>query len=59
MQRHTPLGELGPRDEVARAIYEEMIKRGECLCILRSRLMQKYRIKRRFPCIYENSKSMI
>ena len=58
MQRHTPLGELGPRDEVARAIYEEMIKRGDAYVYLDLASCKTIDIKRRFPCIYEKCKSI-
>ncbi|HOE17818.1 MAG TPA: L-aspartate oxidase [Syntrophorhabdaceae bacterium] len=58
MDRYSPLGELAPRDEVSRAIYEEMIKRGDPYVYLDIASYASIDIKRRFPNIYERCKSL-
>ncbi len=58
MENHSPLGELAPRDEVTRAIYEEMIKRGDSYVYLDIASYAKIDIKKRFPTIYERCLSL-
>jgi L-aspartate oxidase len=53
MQKYSPLGELAPRDEVSRAIYAEMIKRGDDYVLLDLASFAKINIKERFPTISE------
>jgi len=52
MEKYSPLGDLAPRDEVSRAIYEEMIKRGDAYVYLDIASYVKIDIKKRFPAIY-------
>ncbi|MCP4157173.1 MAG: L-aspartate oxidase [bacterium] len=54
MKKYSPLGDLAPRDEVSRAIYEEMIKYGDDYVLLDLASFAKIDIKERFPTIYEN-----
>lgn len=58
MDQYSPLGELAPRDEVSRAIYEEMIKRGDPYVYLDIASYASIDIKKRFPNIYEKCKSL-
>jgi len=53
MKKYSPMGELAPRDEVSRAIYEEMIKYGDEYVLLDLASFSKINIKERFPTIYE------
>jgi L-aspartate oxidase len=54
MKKYSPMGDLAPRDEVSRAIYEEMIKYGDNFVLLDLASFAKINIKERFPTIYEN-----
>jgi L-aspartate oxidase len=54
MKKYSPLGDLAPRDEVSRAIYEEMIKYGDNFVLLDLASFAKIDIKERFPTIYAN-----
>lgn len=54
MKDYSPKGELAPRDEVARAIYAELIKRGDDYVLLDLASFAKINIKERFPTIYDN-----
>lgn len=58
MERYSPLGDLAPRDEVSRAIYEEMLSRGDSYVYLDIASYAKIDIKRRFPAIYEKCRSL-
>jgi L-aspartate oxidase len=58
MEKYSPLGDLAPRDEVSRAIYEEMIKRGDAYVYLDIASYAKIDIKKRFPTIYEKCLSL-
>lgn len=53
MKKYSPLGDLAPRDEVSRAIYEEMIKYGDDYVLLDLASFTKINIPERFPTIYE------
>ncbi len=52
MKKYSHLSELAPRDEVSRAIYEEMIKDGLDYVYLDLASFAKIDIKDRFPTIY-------
>ncbi len=52
MKKYSHLSELAPRDEVSRAIYEEMIKEGLDYVYLDLASFAKIDIKDRFPTIY-------
>ncbi len=54
MKKYSPMGDLAPRDEVSRAIYEEMIKYGDDYVLLDLASFAKINIKERFPTIYQN-----
>ncbi len=58
MGRYSPLGDLAPRDEVCRAIYEEMIKRGDSYVYLDIASFAKLDVKKRFPAIHEKCLSL-
>lgn len=53
------LADLAPRDVVARAIHEEMVKNGDDYVLLDLSFLKKDRIdiKKRFPTIYEKCQS--
>ncbi|MFQ6082214.1 MAG: L-aspartate oxidase [Candidatus Aminicenantia bacterium] len=53
MKKYSPNGDLAPRDEVTRAIYEEMIERGDSYVLLDLASYTKINIKERFPTIYQ------
>ncbi len=53
MERYSPQKDLAPRDLVARAIYEEMIRYGDEYVLLDLCSFAKIDIKSRFPTIYE------
>ncbi len=53
MKRYSPMGDLASRDEVARAIYGEMIKHGDDYVLLDLASFAKINIRERFPTIYE------
>jgi len=52
MKKYSHLSELAPRDEVSRAIYEEMIRGGLDFVYLDLASFAKIDIKDRFPTIY-------
>ncbi len=52
MDKYSPLGDLAPRDEVCRAMYEEMLKRGDSYVYLDVASFAKIDITKRFPTIY-------
>jgi len=54
MKKYSPLGDLAPRDEVSRSIYEEMIENDDDYVLLDLASFAKINIKERFPTIYEN-----
>jgi L-aspartate oxidase len=53
MAKYSELGDLAPRDEVCRAMYEEMIKRGDSYVYLDIASYTEINVKKRFPMIYE------
>jgi L-aspartate oxidase len=53
MDKYSPQKDLAPRDEVARAIYEEMIKNGDDYVLLDLASFAKINIRERFPTIFE------
>ncbi|UCH97638.1 MAG: FAD-binding protein, partial [Candidatus Aminicenantes bacterium] len=53
MKKYSSMGDLAPRDEVSRAIYEEMIKYGDDYVLLDLASFAKINIKERFPTIHE------
>jgi L-aspartate oxidase len=53
MKKYSPLGDLAPRDVVARATDAEMKKRGDKHVFLDAMPIGAARIKERFPNIYE------
>jgi L-aspartate oxidase len=53
MEKYSPMKDLAPRDEVSRAIYEEMIKNGDDYVLLDLASFAKIDIKERFPTIYQ------
>lgn len=53
MDKYSPLGDLAPRDEVSRAMYEEMIKRGDNYVYLDIASYTEINVKKRFPMIYQ------
>ncbi len=54
MEKYSPLKDLAPRDEVSRAIYEEMIRNGNDYALLDLASFAKINIRERFPTIYQN-----
>ncbi len=58
MDQYSPLGDLAPRDEVCRAMYEEMIKRGDAYVYLDIASHTDINIKKRFPMIYKRCLSL-
>jgi L-aspartate oxidase len=53
MEKYSSLGDLAPRDEVCRAMYEEMIRRGDAYVYLDLASYTDINIKKRFPMIYK------
>jgi L-aspartate oxidase len=53
MEKYSPLKDLAPRDEVSRAIYEEMIKNGNDYALLDLASFTKINIRERFPTIFK------
>ncbi len=53
MEKYSPLGELAPRDEVTRAIYQEMINTNSNYVLLDLANYVRVDIRKRFPHIYE------
>jgi len=58
MEKYSPLKDLAPRDEVSRAIYEEMLQRGDNYVYLDIANYSKVNIKKRFPNIYAKCLSL-
>lgn len=58
MEKYSPLGDLAPRDEVCRAMYEEMLKRGDSYVYLDIASYSEVNIKKRFPMIYKRCLSL-
>ncbi len=58
MEKYSPLKDLAPRDEVSRAIYEEMLARGDNYVYLDIASYSKIDIKKRFPNIYSKCLSL-
>jgi L-aspartate oxidase len=58
MEKYSPLGDLAPRDEVCRAMYEEMIRRGDAYVYLDLASYTDINIKKRFPMIYKKCLSL-
>jgi len=54
MEKYSPLKDLAPRDEVSRAIYEEMIRHGSDYALLDLASFARINIRERFPTIYQN-----
>jgi L-aspartate oxidase len=54
MEKYSPLKDLAPRDEVSRAIYEEMIRHGNDYALLDLASFARINIRERFPTIFEN-----
>ncbi len=57
LQKYTPQGELAPRDVVARAIYEELHRRGDNYVLLDLSSL-KINIPERFPEIYRKCREL-
>lgn len=53
MKQYSPQADLAARDEVSRAIYEEMIKYGDDYVLLDLASFAEIDVKERFPTIYE------
>jgi L-aspartate oxidase len=53
MEKYSPLKDLAPRDEVSRAIYEEMIRNGNDYVMLDLASFAKINIRERFPTIFQ------
>jgi L-aspartate oxidase len=58
MEKYSPLGDLAPRDEVCRAMYEEMIRRGDAYVYLDLASYTDINIKKRCPMIYKKCLSL-
>ncbi len=58
MGKYSPHGDLAPRDEVCRAMYEEMIGRGDSYVYLDIASYAGVDVRRRFPAIYEKCFSL-
>ena len=52
MKKYSPDGDLAPRDEVSRAIYEEMVSTNSSYVLLDLASHTKVDIKKRFPTIF-------
>ena len=57
MERYSPKRELAPRDEVTRAIYEEMVNTSSDYVLLDLASYAKIDIRKRFPYIYKTCKA--
>ncbi len=57
LHKYTPQGELAPRDVVARAIYEELHRRGDNYVLLDLSSL-KVNIPERFPEIYQKCRAL-
>jgi L-aspartate oxidase len=58
MDKYSRHGDLAPRDEVCRAMYEEMIRRGDSYVYLDVASYARIDVKKRFPAIYEKCFSL-
>jgi L-aspartate oxidase len=58
MEKYSPKRDLAPRDEVTRAIYEEMINTNSSYVLLDLASYAKIDIKKRFPYIYKTCKAV-
>jgi L-aspartate oxidase len=58
MDKYSPRGDLAARDEICRAMYEEMIKRGDSYVYLDIASYTKIDVRKRFPAIYEKCLSL-
>jgi L-aspartate oxidase len=58
MHKYSKHGDLAPRDEICRAIYEEMLKRGDTYVYLDAASFVKIDLKTRFPMIFEKCLSL-
>jgi L-aspartate oxidase len=59
MDKYSPLADLAPRDVVSRAIYEEMLKRGDAYVYLDiANFATSVDVRKRFPTIYEKCLSL-
>lgn len=54
MEKYSELKDLAPRDEVSRAIYEEMVATNSSYVLLDIASYAKVDLKKRFPTIYKN-----
>jgi len=52
MKKYSKAGDLAPRDEVSRAIYEEMVNTNSSFVLLDIAKFAKVDIRKRFPTIY-------
>ena len=58
MEKYSCLGDLAPRDEVCRAMYEEMLRRGDSYVYLDIASYTDIDIEKRFPMIYKKCLSL-
>ena len=58
MKKYSPQADLATRDEVARAIYAEMIKNDDDYVFLDLASFAKINIRERFPTIYDTCKKL-
>jgi L-aspartate oxidase len=58
MDKYSPLADLAPRDQVCRAMYEEMLKRGDAHVFLDVSRCNGIDVRKRFPAIYEKCLSL-
>ncbi len=58
MEKYSPQGDLAPRDEVCRAMYEEMLRRGDSYVYLDIASYTDINIRKRFPMIYKKCLSL-
>jgi L-aspartate oxidase len=58
MEKYSPKRELAPRDEVTRAIYEEMVNTNSSYVLLDLASYAKVDIRKRFPYIYKTCKAV-
>jgi L-aspartate oxidase len=58
MEKYSPKKDLAPRDEVTRAIYEEMVNTNSNYVLLDLASYAKVDIRKRFPYIYRTCKSV-
>jgi L-aspartate oxidase len=58
MEKYSPQRDLAPRDEVTRAIYEEMVNTNSSYVLLDLASYAKIDIQKRFPYIYKTCKAV-